>query len=140
MKLTVAKVLTGALRVRRHRKERKGMGDAQVVEWSDGIGISTSCTLRLPSRLVMLELHLGRAPARSFGSAAAEYDSDRPAYPSALLEVLAALRPAQALEIGCATGKGTGGLISRGVSVFDVEPDEQKLNRRARRSTGKGPS
>jgi len=71
------------------------------------------------------EFHLDRARATSFGSVAARYDRYRPAYPDVLFDDLASLGPAQALDVGCGTGKVAAALVSRGLSVLGVEPDEQ---------------
>lgn len=73
----------------------------------------------------MHEPHLDRARAQSFGSVAAQYDRYRPIYPAPLLDHLAALRPAQVLDVGCGTGKVGAALVSRGLSVLGVEPDEK---------------
>jgi SAM-dependent methyltransferase len=75
----------------------------------------------------MHEPHLDRARAGSFGSVAAQYDSYRPTYSEALIDDLAALRPAQVLDVGCGTGKAATALVSRGLSVLGVEPDEQMV-------------
>jgi SAM-dependent methyltransferase len=56
---------------------------------------------------------------------AALYDRYRPPYSDALFDDLAALRPAQVLDVGCGTGKVATALASRGLSVLGVEPDEQ---------------
>jgi SAM-dependent methyltransferase len=73
----------------------------------------------------MPEPHRNRARARSFGSVAALYDSHRPAYAEALFDDLAALHPAQVLDVGCGTGKVANALLRRGHTVLGVEPDEQ---------------
>ena len=73
----------------------------------------------------MPEPHLDRARAESFGSVAALYDSHRPAYADALLDDLAALRPAGVLDVGCGTGMMAAALADRGLPVLGVEPDEQ---------------
>ncbi len=73
----------------------------------------------------MSEPHLDRARAESFGAVAAQYDSYRPTYPDALIDDLAALRPAQALDVGCGTGIVAAALASRGLTVLGVEPDPQ---------------
>ncbi len=75
--------------------------------------------------LSVLNVHLDRARATSFGSVATQYDRYRPAYPDALFDDLAALRPAQVLDVGCGTGKAAAPLASRGLSLLGVEPDEQ---------------
>lgn len=56
---------------------------------------------------------------------AALYDRHRPPYPAALFDDLASLRPAQVLDVGSGTGKAAVPLLSRGLSVLGVEPDEQ---------------
>jgi SAM-dependent methyltransferase len=71
------------------------------------------------------ELHVDRARAESFGSVAEQYDRYRPTYPGALIDDLAALRPGQVLDVGCGTGKAAVALVSRGLSVLGVEPDER---------------
>ncbi|MGH2834239.1 MAG: hypothetical protein ACRDK2_15825 [Solirubrobacteraceae bacterium] len=52
----------------------------------------------------MREPHLDRVRAESFGTVAAQYDSYRSTYPGALFDDLAALAPAQVLDVGCDTG------------------------------------
>jgi SAM-dependent methyltransferase len=71
------------------------------------------------------ELHLDRERAGSFGPVAVQYDSYRPAYSDALIDDLAALQPAQVLDIGCGTGMVANALASRGLPVLGVEPDEE---------------
>jgi SAM-dependent methyltransferase len=76
--------------------------------------------------------------ARTFDSAAEDYERARPAYPEELFDdlvELAELQPASSrlLEIGCATGKATRALLDRGFSVVCVEMGEQ-LAARARRN------
>ena len=73
----------------------------------------------------MLEPDVDLARATSYGSAAALYDTHRPAYSAGLLDDLAALSPGEALDIGCGTGMVAAALADRGVSVLGVEPDEQ---------------
>jgi cyclopropane fatty-acyl-phospholipid synthase-like methyltransferase len=75
------------------------------------------------------------ATARSYGkvfdSIAAEYDRNRPGYPSQLVEhaiELAGLRPGDAvLELGCGTGQLTRSLVGRGLRVTAVEPGENLI-------------
>jgi SAM-dependent methyltransferase len=69
------------------------------------------------------ELHRDRDRAESFGSVAEHYERHRPAFPAALLDELAALAPAQVLDIGSGTGKVARGLAARGLSVLGVEID-----------------
>jgi SAM-dependent methyltransferase len=79
---------------------------------------------RLYHRRVSLdELYRDRARAESFGAVAQQYERYRSTYPDALLDDLAALRPAQVLDVGCGTGKAAVGLARRGLSVLGVELD-----------------
>ncbi len=71
----------------------------------------------------LADRHLDRARAESFGAVADQYDRLRPAYPAALMDDLAALYPAEALDVGCGTGKVAVALAERGLSVLGVEPD-----------------
>ena len=68
-------------------------------------------------------LHGERERAESFGSAAEQYDRYRPGYPSALIDELLSLIPANALDVGCGTGKVAVSLMARGLPVLGVEPD-----------------
>ncbi len=70
-------------------------------------------------------LHSDRNRAESFGSIAEEYDRLRPGYPAAFIDDLAALAPADVLDVGCGTGKVARALIDRGLKVSGVEPDER---------------
>ncbi|MDT4894784.1 MAG: hypothetical protein QOE97_3819 [Pseudonocardiales bacterium] len=70
-----------------------------------------------------LRLHANRERAESFGDVAVEYDRARPSYPEALIDDLAALAPADALDIGCGTGKAARLLAARGIPVLGVELD-----------------
>jgi SAM-dependent methyltransferase len=72
--------------------------------------------------VTLAELHLDRDRAESFGSLAEAYDRHRPGFPDALLDDLAALG-ADALDVGCGTGKVARGLAARGVKVVGVELD-----------------
>lgn len=67
--------------------------------------------------------HDQRDRAESFGAVADLYDRHRPGYPDELIEELAALRPANVLDIGCGTGKASRQLAARGLSVLGVEID-----------------
>ena len=71
------------------------------------------------------ELHLDRARAGSFGSVAEQYDRFRPACPEDLIDDLAALRPARAIDVGCGTGKVAVPLARRGIPVLGIEVDER---------------
>lgn len=68
-------------------------------------------------------LHGERDRAESFGSAAERYDRYRPGYPAALIDDLLSLEPANALDIGCGTGKVAVALMRHGLPVLGVEPD-----------------
>jgi len=70
----------------------------------------------------LLELHLDRGRAESFGAVAEDYDRYRPGFPDALLDELAALGT-DALDVGCGTGRVARGLARRGLSVLGVELD-----------------
>ena len=80
---------------------------------------------RYQRALLVNEPHLDRARAGSFGSVAAQYDRIRPNYPDALIEDIAALRPAWVLDVWCGTGRPAAALVSCGLSVLTVQPDEQ---------------
>jgi SAM-dependent methyltransferase len=66
-----------------------------------------------------------RHRAESFGGSAEDYDRSRPDYPPAAIDDLVAPGPADALDIGCGTGKLGRLLAERGVSVVGVEIDER---------------
>lgn len=68
-------------------------------------------------------VHLDRARAESFGSVAEQYDRFRPPYPDALFDDLVSSRPAQALDVGCGTGRVAVALMARAVPVLGVEAD-----------------
>jgi SAM-dependent methyltransferase len=68
-------------------------------------------------------VHTQRHRAESFGSVAEQYDRFRPSYPSALIDDLAALDPADVLDVGCGTGKAGRLLAERGLPVLGVEID-----------------
>jgi ubiquinone/menaquinone biosynthesis C-methylase UbiE len=63
-------------------------------------------------------LHGDRDRAQSFGSIAQDYDRFRPAYPTAFIEDLVALEPADVLDVGCGTGKVAKALTERGLQVL----------------------
>lgn len=69
--------------------------------------------------------HTDRMRAESFGALAEQYDRERPGYPDALVDDLVEARPADALDIGCGTGKAAVLLAARGVQVLGVEVDER---------------
>lgn len=66
-----------------------------------------------------------RHRAQSFGSVAQQYDRFRPSYPPELIDDLIALGPADALDVGCGTGKAARLLTERGLPVLGVEVDAQ---------------
>jgi SAM-dependent methyltransferase len=68
-------------------------------------------------------VHTNRARAESFGAAAEAYDRVRPSYPPALVDDLLAGAPADALDVGCGTGKAARLLAERGLPVLGVEVD-----------------
>ena len=59
-----------------------------------------------------------------FGEVAEDYARERPVYPDALLDDVAALGR-RALEVGAGTGKATAGLLARGVGVTALEPSPE---------------
>jgi len=70
-------------------------------------------------------VHTNRTRAESFGVGAEAYDRARPSYPSALIDDLVATHPADALDVGCGTGKAARLLAERGVAVMGVEVDDR---------------
>jgi SAM-dependent methyltransferase len=68
-------------------------------------------------------VHTNRARAESFGAVAEAYDRVRPSYPPALIDDMLARGPADALDVGCGTGKAAQLLAERGVPVLGVEVD-----------------
>lgn len=68
-------------------------------------------------------VHTNRVRAESFGAVADAYDRVRPSYPAALIDDLLAGAPADALDVGCGTGKAARLLAERGVPVLGVEVD-----------------
>ena len=82
-----------------------------------------------------------RGPLRhTFDSAADLYDTARPSYPPELFDdlvELAGLKPGdRLLEIGCATGKATRPLLTRGFPVVCVEIGAQLADRARRNLAG----
>ena len=69
------------------------------------------------------DLHGERERAESFGSFAEDYDRYRPGYPAALIDDLLSGGAANALDVGCGTGKVAASLMERGVAVLGIEPD-----------------
>lgn len=66
------------------------------------------------------------ARARSFGAAAADYDTYRPRYPDALVDdVVAELPGRRVVEVGAGTGIATAAFAARGIEVTCVEPDAE---------------
>lgn len=68
-------------------------------------------------------VHTNRTRAESFGAVADAYDRARPSYPTALIDDLLAAAPADALDVGCGTGKAARLLAERGLPVLGVELD-----------------
>lgn len=68
-------------------------------------------------------LHLNRARAESFGSAAELYDRARPGYPPALIDHLLRDGARRVLDVGCGTGIASALLAARGCEVLGVEVD-----------------
>jgi ubiquinone/menaquinone biosynthesis C-methylase UbiE len=72
-----------------------------------------------------------RSYGRVFNEVAAEYDTNRPTYPDALVDH--ACRVARigtgdrVLEIGCGTGQLTGSLLARGLRVTAVDPGDKLI-------------
>jgi SAM-dependent methyltransferase len=67
---------------------------------------------------------LSRPQRLVFGEVAEDYARERPAYPDALLEEVAALGR-DALEVGAGTGKATAGLLARGLQITALEPSPE---------------
>ena len=61
-------------------------------------------------------------PARSFDTAAEQYEATRPSYPEELLDVLPLERHATVLDLAAGTGKLTRVLVGRYARVIAVEP------------------
>ena len=61
--------------------------------------------------------------ATIFGGGAEHYDRFRPAYPPEAIDVVTALRPRVAVDVGCGTGIAARQVAARGVTVIGVEPD-----------------
>jgi SAM-dependent methyltransferase len=59
-----------------------------------------------------------------FGEIAEDYALERPEYPDALLDDVAALGR-DALEVGAGTGKATAAMLARGLSVTALEPSPE---------------
>ena len=65
--------------------------------------------------------------ALSFGSFAEEYSLWRPTYPAKAVEWLVPKRASHVADVGAGTGKLTGSLLDRGLTVEAVEPDPEML-------------
>jgi len=74
-----------------------------------------------------------------FNGAADAYDAFRPGYPPAVFDALKAAAPegARTLEVGCGTGKATGGLADAGFQVLALDPGPAMLEK-ARIRVGEG--
>jgi SAM-dependent methyltransferase len=69
---------------------------------------------------------LTRAQRLVFGEIADDYARERPGYPDALLDDVAALAGGpDALEVGAGTGKATAGFVARGLRVVALEPSPE---------------
>jgi SAM-dependent methyltransferase len=68
------------------------------------------------------------ARATSFGRVADDYHRWRPSYPEAAVDWLAPPAPARVADVGAGTGKLTELLVSRGLEVEVVEPDQRMLD------------
>lgn len=66
-----------------------------------------------------------QARAGSFGMDAESYDRYRPSYPVEVVDLLLAADTADAVDVGCGTGKLGRLLADRGATVLGVEPDER---------------
>ena len=66
---------------------------------------------------------LGTGRARSFGSAAEEYDASRPGYPIAAIDWSLGSDVDRVLDLAAGTGTLTRQLVARGLDVIAVEPD-----------------
>src|ERR1700729_3539239 len=79
--------------------------------------------------------------ASSFGAVADLYDRARPGYPAALFAHIARRLPGpRVLEVGAGTGKATAGLLSLGLEVTCIEPDEQMAAVLAQRTAARPPA
>lgn len=65
--------------------------------------------------------------ARTFGAVAEEYDRWRTSYPASAVDWLTPRPPARVADVGAGTGKLTGLLVARGLTVDAVEPDPRML-------------
>jgi ubiquinone/menaquinone biosynthesis C-methylase UbiE len=65
--------------------------------------------------------------ALTFGSFAEEYALWRPTYPAEAVEWLVPEHASHVADVGAGTGKLTGALLDRGLTVDAVEPDPQML-------------
>ena len=66
-----------------------------------------------------------RDRALTFGAVAERYDRYRSGYPDEMVDDLVAAGPRTALDVGCGTGKLAKALLSRGVDVVGIDPDER---------------
>jgi SAM-dependent methyltransferase len=71
------------------------------------------------------------ARARSFGSAADQYDRFRPTYPEEAVRWVAGEQPARVVDLGAGTGILSRALTALGHEVIPVEPDEEMRARLA---------
>jgi SAM-dependent methyltransferase len=69
---------------------------------------------------------LSREQRLVFGEVAEDYARERPGYPDALFDDVAALAGGHdALEVGAGTGKATAGFVARGLRVVALEPSPE---------------
>lgn len=66
--------------------------------------------------------------AMVFGRCAAEYQRWRPTYPPEAVEWVLPPRATRVADLGAGTGKLTGSLLTRGLTVEAIEPDMRMLN------------
>jgi SAM-dependent methyltransferase len=66
-----------------------------------------------------------RLRATVFGEDAQTYEAARPSYPAAVIDLITGHAPADAVDVGCGTGKAARLVAARGVRVAGVEPDER---------------
>ena len=66
-----------------------------------------------------------RKRATVFGEAAELYEAARPSYPMAAIDLITSHGPADAVDVGCGTGKAARLIADRGIRVTGIEPDER---------------
>lgn len=74
----------------------------------------------------VLESHLQRQVAESFGADAARYDRARPSYPGALVDQILAASPGRhVVDVGCGTGIASRLFQAAGCEILGVDPDSR---------------